>query len=51
LFAVPGKAITALITITSRIEATHYGNCRPLEALSRWTKRKHLREVAGIDRI
>jgi hypothetical protein len=51
LFAVPGKAITTLITITNCIEATHYGNCRPLEALSRWTKRKHLREVAGIDRI
>jgi hypothetical protein len=24
---------------------------RKLEALSRWTKRKHLRDVAGIDRI
>jgi hypothetical protein len=24
LFAVPGKAITTLITITNRIEATHY---------------------------
>ena len=25
----PGKAITTLITITNRIEATHYGHCRP----------------------
>jgi hypothetical protein len=24
---------------------------RRLETLSRWTKRKHLRDVAGIDRI
>ena len=46
------ETVLGLERVKWRLWHGRWTGCRrKLEALSRWTKRKHLRDVAGIDRI
>jgi hypothetical protein len=48
----PNEAVRGLERAKWRLWHGRWAGCRrKLEALSRWTKRKHLRDVAGVDRI